>query len=267
MSWPSALGGDRRAVLHLVLVASAAVLFVLAAPTAARAQLVGSATLESDYRLRGLSLTNGQADLRLGLAYDFASGAYAGASVIAAQPAHVGLRALGYVAYAGFARQTEGGLGWDVGATDSQIDLRFSASQLVRTAPDALYTPGGEQTYRVHYSEVYGGLSMRDLSARLYLSPNYLGQHLRTAYLDVTAASKPADRLRLFAHVGALTPLGGSAGPNSRRERYDLGAGAGWEFRNGEVQLAWTTITEQVEYPIGYRQSRAALTLSVTGYF
>jgi hypothetical protein len=242
-------------------------LFDMAAPSAARAQLIGSATLESDYRLRGLSLTNGEPDVRVGLAYDYASGAYVGASAIAAQPARVGLRALGYVAYAGFARQTGGGLGWDIGATDSQIDLRFSAPQLVRTAQGAPLMQSVEHTYRAHYSEVYGGLSMRDVSARLYLSPDYLGQHLRTAYLDLTVAGKPVDRLRLFAHAGALTPLGGSAGPNSGRERYDLGAGAGWEFRNGDVQLAWTTITQQAEYPIGYRQSRAALTLSVTGFF
>ncbi len=260
-----ALSGDPRSPdrhLFLVVVAALSLSFV---PAAARAQFVGAATIESEYRLRGVALTNGEPDVRLGVTYDHVSGAYAGVSAIVGEAEHVGVRGLGYVANIGFARQTSTGLTWDVGATNSQITLYLPSRQVLRS-PQVI-TPGDIRRYSANYTEVYAGISVRNVSARLYFSPDYLGQGLKTAYLDITAAVRPARRLRLYGHVGALTPLGESAWPNSSREHLDLAVGAAWEFRHGEVQAAWTTTTPQVEYPLGYRQTRSALVLSMTGFF
>jgi hypothetical protein len=267
MTWWRATPNDVTSPERRIGLVVAALFFSVAAPTVARAQLVGAATLESEYRLRGLALSDGEPDLRLGLSYDHASGAYAGASAIVGQTAHSGIRALGYVAYVGFARQASQGLSWDVGASNSQIALYLPAARAERPLPSAGYLQNNTYKYSDSYSEIYGGLSMRDVSARLYLSPDYLGQNLKTAYLDVTAAARPIRRLRLYGHMGALTPLGGSAGPNSGRQQYDLATGAAWEFRHGEIQLAWSAAAPEVEYPIGFRQKRSALVLSLTGFF
>lgn len=251
---------------HVFLVILAALALSLVAPAAARAQLVGTATLESEYRLRGLALSNGEPDIRLGVTYDHASGFYAGALAIVGEPDHQGVRALGHVANVGFATQTVAGVGWDIGVTTSQIALYLPVEQPIRLSQDVVSQQRYNKRYTYKYNEIYAGVSVRDVSARLYFSNDYLGQGARAAYLDLTAAVKPAQQLRFYGHVGALTPLGGSSGPNSSREYFDVSAGAVREFRHGEVQLAWTTTT-RVEYPVGYRQNRSALTLSVTGFF
>jgi hypothetical protein len=257
----------RRPAYLTFLVVSGVLSFSLAAATAARAQLVGAATLESEYRLRGVGLTNGEPDVRLGLSYDHSSGAYAGGSVIVGNTARDGVQVLGYIGYAGYAKQAADGLVWDIGASNSNITLNLPAQLTTRSAQNIVSTQIYTQKYHADYSEVYGGISMRDISAHLYFSPDYLGQSLKTLYLDVTATVRPRDRLRLYAHVGALTPLAGSAGPTSQREHFDFATGAAWEFRHGEVQLGWTAATPELEYPPGYRQKRSALVLSVTGFF
>ena len=257
----------RRPAGLAVLVVSGVLSFSLAAPTAARAQLVGAATLESEYRLRGVGLTNGEPDIRIGLSYDHSSGAYAGGSVIVGDTARDGVQVLGYIEYAGYAKQSPDGLGWDVGASNSNITLNLPAQLTTRSAENIVSTLVYTQKYHADYSEVFGGISMNDVSAHMYFSPDYLGQSLKTLYLDVTATIRPRDRLRLYAHVGALTPLGGSAGPDSQREHFDAATGAAWEFRHGEVQLDLIAATPDLEYPPGFRQKPSALVLKVTGFF
>jgi hypothetical protein len=268
MTWWRATPNDVRSPdPRIFLAVSAALSFSLAAPTTARAQLAGAATLESEYRLRGVALSDGEPVLRLGLSYDHASGAYAGVSAIVGQTAHSGVRPLGYVAFVGVAGQAPQGLSWDVGASNSQITLYLPAARALRPLPSAIYPQTNTYKYTANYTEIYGGLSARDVSARLYLSPDYLGQDLKAAYLDVTAAARPIRRLRLYGHVGALTPLGGSARPDGDREQYDVATGAAWEYRHGEIQLAWSAAAPEMEYPVGYRQKRSALVLSLTDFF
>jgi hypothetical protein len=215
-------------------------------------------------------MTDGEPDLRLSLSYDHSSGAYAGASVIGGETARDGVQGLGYIAYAGLAGETAAGLGWDIGATNSHI-IQYLPMQMLRRQMQGVTYSGLAQTYtrrsKIEYSEFYTGLSIRDVSARLYISPEYLGQNFRTAYLDVTATLRPMNRLRLFGHIGALTPIGGSTDSSAGRERYDLNTGAAWQFRRGEVQLSWTATTPQVQYPVEYRQKSSALSVSVTGFF
>ncbi len=248
---------------------------ILALSATAHAQLVGSAVVESQYRLRGVALTDGEPDLRLGASYDDPSGAYVGASLIGGETAHDGVHGLGYIAYLGFAKQTGNGLTWDIGATTSQINLYLRKNPLQSSNPQSA---GYGQTggligsartfhYRADYSEAYGGLAWGSTSVHVYASPDYLGQSLGTAYLDVTETVRPLTHLRLYAHAGALTRLVGSAGIGSEGEHYDLGAGAAWEMRHGEIQLSWTGISPQVQYPFGYSQPPSAVILSVFGFF
>lgn len=263
----------RSASWRLCLIA-AALSFGAVAPTIARAQLSAAATVESEYRIRGVELSDGEPDLRLSLSYDHPSGAYAGATLIGGETASDGSHLLGYVAYAGFAVRSDSGLTWDLGTTTSQINLYLpiypAAYSILPVGYGGTATRSGSTAstfhYRADYTELYGGVSWRATSVHLYVSPEYLGQTLRTAYLDVTETVRPMTHLRLFAHGGALTPLGGSAGPGSTRERFDLGAGAVWELHHAEIQLAWSAISPQIQYPSGYPQPRSAVILSVTGF-
>ena len=245
---------------------SAALFAWLSFPAHARAQFAFSATAESQYRVQGVSLTNGQPDGRIGVSYDHPSGVYGGASAIVGATASDGVRPLGFLGFLGFAKQTPSGLTWDFGINNTDI------TQYRRTlAPGAYLNQTGGfsfqlQKYRLNYTEIYAGVSGRNLSVKVYLDPDHLGQGVTTTYVDLSGAIRPVSRLRLYMHAGALTPLSGSSG-TFRREQFDFGPGAAWEFRHGEISLTWSATTPRVEYPVGIPQRRNALVLSLTGSF
>lgn len=196
----------------------------LIAPADARAgegQLGGAFSLDTDYRLRGVSLTDNRPAVALSLAYDHNSGAYAGAAVVAFDSPDGGGRLLGHMEYVGYAAQGPGGYAWDVGANNQD------------------FVPYGPQRLHLRYSEAYVGVSKGDLSARVYYSPNYLPSWGTTAYLDLNGVLRPADNWRLSGHAGALVPAGGGAGPV--RTRYDLRLGVARDFRAGEIRANFTT--------------------------
>ncbi|HEY2049412.1 MAG TPA: TorF family putative porin [Caulobacteraceae bacterium] len=251
---------------HLSAAVSAPLFAWLFLPAQARAQFAVSATAESQYRVQGVSLTNGQPDGRIGVSYDNPSGAYGGASAIIGETVDDGVRPLGFLGYLGFAKQTRSGLDWDVGIMNTDITLYLSQP---KTGPYPAKTGGSSVNpleYKFDYTNIYAGVSGRNLSVKVYLSPDYLGQRVTTTYVDLSGVIRPVSRLRLYMHVGALTPLSGASG-TIRREQFDLGPGAAWEFRHGEISLTWTVTTPRVEYPPGFSQRRSALVLSLTRSF
>ena len=213
------------------------------------AQLGASVSLDSDDRFRGLSLSDGRPTLSLNLAYDHASGLYAGVSSIAVDTARTGVEVLGYTGYAGYAARTKFGPSWDVGASNANVTT---------------YRYG---RYAYNYSEVYAGLIGDHLSAHLYVSPNYLGEDVATAYVDLDGAIRPAPAWRLFGHVGVLAALDGRAGPGGERRQYDLRAGAAVTLKACEIQLAWTATSPDLVYPGGYHQRRNALVVGASYFF
>jgi hypothetical protein len=239
---------------------------LILAPTLARAQLVGLATAESQYSLRGVGLSNGKPDVRLGFSYDNMIGAYGGASLIVGDTADAGVKPLGYITYVGYARPALGAMGWDVGLTNTQIYIYLPAQAVTASAEGTTYTHAYTRKYAENYSEAYGGVTSGNLSAHLYLSPNYLGQDFSAAYAEISAAARPMNQVRLYGHVGLLTPLSQMTGNVADRERYDVALGVAREFRHGEIQLTWTGTTPHVVYPLGYRQN-GKLVLSLISYF
>jgi uncharacterized protein (TIGR02001 family) len=196
----------------------------LVAASGARAgegQLGGAVSLDSDYRLRGVSLTSNRSALAFSLAYDHSSGAYAGAAVVVHDFADSGGRLLGHMEYVGYAAQGPGGYAWDVGIDNQD------------------FVPYGPQRFHLRYSEAYVGVSKGDLSARVYYSPNYLPSWGTTVYLDLNGVLRPADNWRLSGHAGALVPAGGGDGPV--RTRYDLRLGVARDFKAGEIRANFTT--------------------------
>jgi uncharacterized protein (TIGR02001 family) len=189
---------------------------------AARAQISGAVGVASDYRLRGVSLTDGRSVASLGLNYDHPSGVYAGGSVVAHDPSDHGLRLLGYQAYAGVAGRFAAGPSWDLGV--SRVDM----------------APYFDRRYSLEYTQAYVGLSQGGLSARLSLAENYPRRSGTTAYAELNGALRPAERWRLSGHVGALAQLEGSHGD---RTRYDMALGVVREFRRSEAYLSWVAVS------------------------
>ena len=218
-------------------------------PAVAKADVAVSASLASDYRYRGVSLSDGEPALTLSASYDHRSGAYAAVSGIGALDEHGAPRWLGYQAFVGYAARVRPELSWDVGLTATDL------------------TQYGELRARVRYGEVYAGLSWKSLSAHIYYAPDYLGQGAATIYTDVDGAFQPASRWRLFGHVGLLAPLDQTPRAAPRHASYDLKAGVAVTLKHLEVQLAWTEFGPNADYLAGERQSRDALVVSATYSF
>jgi len=239
---------------------------ILSAPRPALAQPTVSLLLESDYRYRGLSLTNGEPAARLGLAFDHRSGAYGGGSLVVGKDGRGDPAVVGYGGYAGYARRTGSGLVWDVGVTGSRIETHIPV-RIELVGPDGrAYAQTYRYSYRARYLEAYAGASKGPLAAYVYYSPDYL-QDGRTLYFDLTATARPRDDIRLFGHVGALAPLEDRPWPSGGRGRFDYRLGVAWQFPHGELQLAWTGVASHVDYPIGYPQRRDAVVLSAAAFF
>jgi uncharacterized protein (TIGR02001 family) len=198
--------------------------------------------VQSDYRFRGVTLTDRQPVVTLDLAYDHPSGFYAGGSAVGVD--EDGFRALGFIEYAGYARPVGHDLSLDVGVNNQNL------SQYAH------------KFYPVNYSEFYVGVIGRSLSAHVYYSPNYIKPGIDTLYADVDGSVKPAEHWRLFAHLGATTPVGGPAG---RHERYDFRAGVARQFGNVELQASVTDTTPAP--PALTPPERAALVFGANWFF
>lgn len=255
----------------------AAVAATCASP--ARAQVSFTLSADSDYRVRGISLSDGKPDLSLSLAYDHSSGLYAGASLLADENLQGGARMLGALAYAGYSTRITDGLAWDIGAEYAHISDQASY-RIQLPAPDppvypatglagSSYVLNIQRRYDGDYSEVYAGLVGGGASVRLSYSPDYLDEHVQTLYLDLSGSVRPAPRWRLFGHVGALTPVGGSGQPmvESGYERYDLRAGAAFELKDCELRLVWTSVRPSFDYPFLLRQRKDALVFGASYFF
>ena len=199
---------------------------LLAAAAPARAQVSGSVTLASEYRLRGFSLTEGRPALITSLAVDDASGFYAGGTVIGHDPKGGGLRILGHTEYVGYARSLrDGGPALDVGFAN--VDM-------------SLY---GDPKRPLEYRQLYVGLSQGPVSGRVSFSPDYPRHRVDTLYLDLNAAVRPVENWRLSGHVGVTERLGGSDAIDGKSPRYDLRLALARLIKNSEVQVAYTGLT------------------------
>ena len=188
--------------------------------TAAQAQISAAIGVQSDYRFRGVTLTDRQPVVTLDLAYDHPSGFYAGGSAIGVNAD--GFRALGFIEYAGYARPVGRDLSLDVGVNNQNL------------------TQYASKFYSLNYSEFYVGVIGRHLSAHVYYSPNYIRPGIDALYADIDGSMKPAENWRLFAHAGTTAPIGG---PPGRHQRYDLRAGVARQFGSFELQASVTSTT------------------------
>ena len=238
----------RRPRLARWLAGGAAALAGLAA-AAVRAQESVSITVQSDYLLRGVSLSDGRPTLSLDFDYDDKSGAYAALSATAVDTRHAGVELLSVVADVGFAKRLSNGFTWDVGVSDSQISTFINGR------------------YDANYVEAYAGLARGGLAARLYFSPGYLGESAKTIYLDVSGTVRPTDHWRLTAHAGMLSVVDGRAYTLGGRTHADFSASVAREFGRFEARLTASWAEPRPIYPEGVRHGRGALVASASVFF
>ena len=189
---------------------AASIFCIGAAP--AEAQVGAAISVFSDYRFRGNSLSESRPVAILDLSYDASNGLYGAASGSVVAARGEGLRTLGLVLNAGYAKQLKSGLTIDMGAVHSSYSA-YSGLDSGRS-----------------YTELYAGLRGKIVSARVGVSPDYFGSGW-TAYSEVTGQLSPTRNLRLEAAVGTLVPLSGNQGELEGNGRLGI------DWRSGRVSL------------------------------
>lgn len=202
--------------------------------------MTGSATLVSDYRFRGLSLSDERPAAQAVLSYDHESGAYAGAfasTVKVATEQASGIQALGYFGYA----ERRAGLSWDIGVAYSHFSK-----------------PSGYS-----YAEYHVGMAGTDWSARLSYAPRYFGQSNSTLYAEINATPRSERAIVPLLHFGLLHAA--ESPPSRRRSRWDGRVGVAYSLDLLTFQLSWVVASDAGPYA-ETGQHRAAWVVRVTGW-
>ena len=227
----------------------AVALWTLLCASEACAQVSGSVTLVSDYRYRGISLSDGRPTAQLSVSYDRPDGWYAGAfaSRVRFRPRSSDETQL--LTYLGYARRSSSGLSWELGAKYAAFTGR----------------------YDYDYPEVYVGLASDRLGARIYYAHRYFGADAPLTYIELNGAHELSDRLRLMAHLGWSRRSGsGRMTYGTDRHRFDVRLGIGVVLEGFDLQLAWVTTdgSDADAYapipPIGSGAARQTWVLSVS---
>ncbi len=219
-------------------VARALLLATLTLAVNSQAQTSASATLVSDYRFRGASLSDGrpaaQANVNYDGNYDDHNAWYLGGFVSSARfepDERSGSELLGYT---GYARRFESGYSVDAGASYA--------------------TFSSQHTY--DYAEVHAAVASTDLTAQISYAPNYFRRGTHSLYTELNGTFSRVGRIAPFAHVGflRLSPSELFYGP---RTQIDARAGVGFSLDRMQLQLSWGTSNHEVAvYPHGRRDGK-----------
>ena len=137
--------------------------FVLTDPAAA--QIAPTVGLDSDFRYRGYSLSDGHPTASAQVSYDDPSGFYASASGLT--DLGDGVRFLGGIANAGYAKRLNEHVTLDGGVLRSQVRSAY---------------PGGLD---FKYTEIYAGAYVGPVVGRIYYSPDYRTSGQSTLYGEI----------------------------------------------------------------------------------
>ena len=209
---------------------------------ATQAQLSTTIGIESDYRYRGVSLSNSEPSPRLTLNYDAPDRWYAGAS--ATRVVIAGSTSTQLLGYAGWVSNAVEGRSFEIGIDGSHF--------------------AGVSGY--DFAEAYVGLLADGWSARAYYAPSYYGRRVGVGYLELNAHAPVSEQVRVFAHLGALVPLR-SGGGDAGQARGDISVGAGYVAGGWDLHLAAVAATRSGPYPAVYSGRRAAVVVGASFSF
>ncbi len=219
-------------------------LLLLLQSGAGSAQISATASVVSDYRVRGVSLSDGRPEPQLTVAYDHPQGWYGGVFASGAE-----LRGLGHgshvMAYGGFARALRPGLSWEAGLSRS-------------------FYPGASE---YNYDEGFVGLAGDQMSARLSYAPDYYGYGSRTWYAEFNGGFRLAERLNFSGHAG-LRHASASEWQTGPALRADARLGLNYALGQWKWQLAWVVAQRRrVQAQYGDGTSAHAVTLGADHEF
>lgn len=239
-------GADLRRLAAL----AAAPIFsgILAIPAAA--QVSGSIDVESDYRLRGYSLSAGRPAATAQIGYDDASGIYLTLSATGIFDRNDDPLFLGVQGNIGYVRRLSSRLSIDGGILRSQY-----------RAPDRDSRPW-------YYSEVYLGLADGPVTARVYYSPDYYGPAGSALYGEIEATIAPAGKWRLNGHLGSRVLLSTPTRYRSDgRARYDWRVGISRPFGSLDLHATASGGGPDKDYYAGKAHGGIALTAGASWSF
>jgi uncharacterized protein (TIGR02001 family) len=156
--------------------------------TASLAQVSATASVVSDDRVRGVSISDGGPAGQVDVSYDHDSGWYAGGFASNVQFYDHSKQELQFIGYTGFARRIRNGWSLDAGAAYSTFS-RFKD---------------------YNYLELHAGVTANAVSVRLYLSPNYFGQSIHTLYLELNGSYRLTEHFKLIGHGGLVQAFAGA---------------------------------------------------------
>jgi uncharacterized protein (TIGR02001 family) len=210
------------------------------------AQVSGSLGLMSDYRFRGISLSDGRPSVRAGVAVDAVSGWYAGAYAATVQLGRHSGHELQLLPYLGYARRTLA-YSWDAG-------MLYSG-----------FTRHGD----VGYPEAYLGVTLHGVTGRITYAPDYYGQDAASWYAELNVTHPLTDKVRFLGHIGAVRTFDYAQEPDaSERNHLDFAAGIGRELNGLDVQLSWSGVAAgSALSPLDTAQHRHGWMLSLSHAF
>ncbi|HZX27279.1 MAG TPA: TorF family putative porin [Telluria sp.] len=192
---------------------------LLCAAPLASAQTTFTVGATSDYRVRGLTYSGGSPSVSAGVNRDFDSGWYAGGTAARARVPNTGVNAVGQV-YAGYAARLNAAVSWEAGAARTVFH-------------------GGSGIW--NYGEVYAGVALERIGARLYYSPHYYGSGEQAWYGEVNGTWPLSERWDVTAHAGRLrTGETYAYGRYTTGGRTDLRLGLTWTLDAWSAWAAWS---------------------------
>lgn len=198
-------------------------------PSEAGGQISGTASVVSDYRYRGLTLSDQKPAAQIGFTYDDPLGWYAGAfgsTVRLASPAGPNVQA---IAFGGFASRLASGIALEAGGDYSAFT-------------GAAYD---------NYGEIFVGAATENVSARIYYSPRYFGQSSNAVYGEINASQSLVGSARLLVHVGFLrTRYETGYRTSSAQRAVDGRIGVAIDLDPFRAELAWVGVSAD---DAGYR--------------
>jgi uncharacterized protein (TIGR02001 family) len=219
---------------------------LLSMADSSRAQLSGNVSVVSDYRYRGISLSDNEPALQLGVNYDDATGWYAGAFVSTVKSTAYDTRGVQLIAFAGYAWRMPSGLSLDAGADCS----------VVTAAP------------RYDYAEVYAGFAFQNVSGRLYYSPRYFGESAAAVYGELNLAQPLLENVRLLAHVGMLNSKANKYYGNPSGALVDGAVGIGVDWQGFTMHVSWVGVNQSSgAYAVNGIERRRGLVVAVSHAF
>lgn len=219
---------------------AAAAAFCACVPAPASAEVGATVSIFSDARFRGFSVSDDHPVALLDLSYDDPNGAYLAASGTAVASSQ-GVHPLALKLNGGYARRLSSGITIDTGIVHSRYS-HYSSAVSGRA-----------------YTEMYGGVAWKSLSARLSVSPHYFETDSSTVYGELEDSLDLARKLRLSGHIGLLVPL-----RSERRPVYDWKIGMSWQFGRVSAHASWTGRRSVTRYEDVYARRTNAVVLGIS---